>query len=207
MTESDRKIHIRQDRFLRSSEATEEENETLYPVSLGLTTAKGAGKDTVLETRDMDVELEDTEFFKLNSKHSGFYRTLYTPERLIKIGQAMNKGLVSVEDRIGVIADAAALAFSGYQKTSALLGLLAYVKDEQSPFVWRQIMSSLTAIQDAFKFEGEDLQNALKTFKRELVAPQANALGWDFSSRGEEASLVEHKVDMFHAAVDAGDET
>jgi aminopeptidase 2 len=204
VTESDRIIHVRQDRFLQSRDATDLENKTLYPVSLGLVTSTGAGKVIGLETREMDVELEDMNF-KLNSKHAGFYRTLYTPERLVKLGKSMNAGMLSVEDRIGVIADALALALSGYQKTSGLLGLLANLKDEKNPFVWKQINSSLTAIRDAFKFEDESLHQALIMFKRDLVAPQAKALGWDFNSKKEDMSMVKHKAEMFEAAGEAED--
>jgi aminopeptidase 2 len=154
----------------------------------------------------MEVELEDMDFFKLNSKHSGFYRTLYTPERLIKLGTAMNAGMVSVEGRIGVIADASALASSRYQKTSALLGLLAGLKDEKEPFVWKQINSTLTAIQEAFKFENGGLQKALLKFKKELVAPQAKTLGWDFDDGGD-ILITKHKAEMFEAAAEAGNPT
>ena len=205
-SKADRRIKIRQDRFLQSKDTTGNENETLYPVSLGLATAKGLGKDILLEKREMEVELEDMDFFKLNSRHSGFYRTLYTPERLTKLGTAMNAGMVSVEDRIGVIADASALASSGYQKTSALLGLLAGLKNEKEPFVWKQINSSLTSIQEAFKFENEGLQKALLKFKRELVAPQAKALGWNFDDSGD-ISITKHKGEIFEAAAEAGDPT
>lgn len=205
VAESNGKIRIRQDRFLQSRDATEAENKTVYLLSLGLTTTNGIGKDIVLETRVMELDLEDLDFFKLNHKHSGFYRTLYTPERLVKLGQSMSKGLLSVEDRIGLIADASALASSGYQKTSALLGLLSNLKNEESAFVWKQINSSLTEIREAFKFEDKSLLKALKDFKRDLVAPQAKTLGWDFSSQGEDVSLVKHKAEMFEAAADSGD--
>ena len=205
-SKSDQRIKIRQDRFLQSKDTTAYENKTLYPVSLGLVTATGLGKDIVLEDREVEVELEDMEFFKLNYRHSGFYRTLYTPERLIRLGTAMNRGMVSVEDRIGIIADASALALSGYQKTSAVLGLLVGLKDEKEPFVWKQINSCLTAIQESFKFEDEGLQKAMSRFKRELVAPQAKDLGWNFDN-DEDVSITKHKGEMFQAAAEAGDPT
>ena len=75
------------------------------------------------------------DFVKLNYKHSGFYLTIYTPERLIKLRKSMNAGLLSVEDRIGLIANASTLASSRSQKTSALLRLLAGLKDEKDAYV------------------------------------------------------------------------
>ena len=204
VTELDGRIRVRQDRFLQSKDLTEKDNETIYPVSLGLITSGGNEKDILLDTREMDIPLKEMDFFKLNASHSGFYRTLYTPERLMKFGKDMQAGLLSVEDRIGLIADASALASSGHQKTSAVLGLLAELKDEKDPFVWRQIISCLNSIKEVFKFESEDLLDGLRTFTRDLVAPRARSLGWDFSS-DEVMSMAKHKAQMFEMAGEAGD--
>ena len=204
--EAERKILVRQDRFLKSMDLSPEENETIYPVSLGLIIGTNVADqhDVVLNSRQMEVPLKDMKFFKLNSKHAGFFRTLYTPKRLLKIGEAMNAGLLSVEDRIGVIADASALASSGYQKTSALLGMLANLKEEKDPFVWKQIKSCLASIEEAFKFEHESIKSGLTKFKRELIGPQARALGWDFQDT-DDMSIAKHKAAMFEAAGEAGE--
>ena len=95
---------VRRDRFLQSKDLTNEENETVYPVSLGLITSTGC-KGILLDTRETEIFLNDVGLFKLNSGQSGFYRTLYQPERVKKLGEAMRTGLLSVEDRIRVIAE------------------------------------------------------------------------------------------------------
>jgi len=199
--EAENKILVRQDRFLNSRDASTEENETIYPVSLGLVTGTKASEehDILLDSREMHVQLKDMTFFKINSIHAGFFRTLYTPQRLLKLGEAMHVGLLSVEDRIGVIADASALASSGYQNTSALLGMLANLRDEDNPFVWMQINSSLRSIRIAFKFQEESIRSGLKRFTRLLVGPQATALGWDFNG-DDDISMAEYKAEMFQAA-------
>jgi aminopeptidase 2 len=100
----ERKINVRQDRLLQSNDLTEEENATIYPVSLDIIT-KGKGKDILLDKRETEIFLDDMDFFKLNAGHSGFFRTLYQPDRLRNLGEAMKTGLLSVEDRIGLIAE------------------------------------------------------------------------------------------------------
>ena len=80
--------------------------------------------------REANFPVKDMNFFKLNADHSGIYRTSYSPERLNKLGEAAKQGLMSVEDRAGMIADAGALSAAGYQKTSGLLSLLDGFKSE-----------------------------------------------------------------------------
>jgi len=204
--EDEGKILIRQDRFLKHLDLSPEENQTVYPVSLGLITGTidAIKHDLVLNSRQMEVQLKEMTFFKLNSGHSGFFRTLYRPERLLKIGKAMNAGRVSVEDRIGVIADVAALSSSGHQRTSSLLAMIANLKGENDLFVWKQIRSCLTSVEEVFRFEHGDITSGLIKLKRELIGPHAKALGWEFQET-DDFSMAKHKAEMFQAAGEAGD--
>jgi len=137
--EPGRKIRIRQNRFLTTGDVTPAEDETNYWILLGLKTLNKDGKavvDTQLTTleRETDVEIpeESGGFFKLNAGHSGIYRVAYTPERLKKLGEVARTkpGLLTVEDRAGLVADAGALCPSGYLKTTGLLNLVSEWKDE-----------------------------------------------------------------------------
>jgi len=205
VTESEDGIHVQQNRFLQTGYATSEEDKTIYPVLLTLSTGKGAHENILFNQRRMSIALQDLGFFKLNINHSGIYRTLYTPERLLRLGEAMKLNLLDVEDRIGLISDAAALATSGYQKTSALLGLLANLKGESNSIVWEEIISRLAAVQCAWLFQPRETQSALKHFIRDLVSPKARALGWKFNAK-DEILLQQHRSTMFRAAGLAGDE-
>jgi len=184
----------------------EDEDTTIFPIMLGLRTKDGIQENIVFNSRSMDIALDTTEFFKLNANHCGFYRTLYTPERLRKLGQAMKSGLLSVEDRVGLLADCGALAMSGHQKTSALLNLLANMGEENNGIVWSQMLARLDAVEDAWKFEKEEVKLALQALKRKLVVPKALELGWEFH-RGEDSILSQHKAGMFAKAGLAGDPT
>lgn len=206
VTETESGIHIQQNRFLQTADATNEEDNTLYPIFLALRTKEGVRNDLRFETRTTDVPLVDKDFFKLNADSCGFYRTLYTPERHKKLSQAMKSGLLLVEDRIGLIADAGALASSGYQKTSSLLEYLANLGDESDSLVWNQILSRLDTLEDAWKFENERTKNALKALKRQVVVPPTKKLGWTIED-GEDPLLTEQKASMFQSAGLAGDLT
>jgi aminopeptidase 2 len=176
-------IHLKQNRFLRTGDAKPEEDKVLYPVVLGLRSKTGIDEETVFDTREKDMKVPDIDFFKLNANHTGLFRTSYTPERLEKLGAAAKQGLLSVEDRAGMIADAGALATSGYQKTSGVLSLLKGFDSESDFVVWNELLTRLGAVQSAWIFQDKSIRDALEAFQRDLVGPKARKLGWEFSDK------------------------
>lgn len=148
-------INVKQNRFLRTGDVRPEEDQTLYPVFLGLRTKQGINEDLTLRKREGTFKVPNLDFFKLNADHSGIYRTSYTPERLKKLGEAAKEGLLPVEDRAGMIADAGALAASGYQKTSGILSLLKGFSDETEFVVWDEILTRISTLRATWVFEDE----------------------------------------------------
>ncbi|KAF2178505.1 hypothetical protein K469DRAFT_695310 [Zopfia rhizophila CBS 207.26] len=173
-------IHVKQNRFLRTADVKPEEDQTLFPVFLGLRTSEGVDEELALLSREADFKIKDMDFFKLNADHSGLYRTSYSPERLRKLGVAAKNGLLTVEDRAGMIADAGALAASGYQKTSGILSLLDSFKSEPAFVVWQEITSRISVLRSAWMFEEEAVRGALKQFQLDLTKDKAHELGWKF---------------------------
>lgn len=198
-------IHVKQNRFLRTGDVKPEEDKTLYPVFLGLRTKGGVDESLTLSTREHDFTVASTDFFKLNADHSGTYRTSYTPARLAKLGEAAKQGLLSVEDRAGMIADAGALASSGYQKTSGILSLLKSFSSETEFVVWDELLTRIASIRAAWVFEDAKTREALKTFQRELVGPKAHEKGWTFTEN-EDHIQAQFKALLFGSAGLSGDE-
>jgi aminopeptidase 2 len=148
VTEKNDKITIRQNRFLTTGDVKPHEDETLYWILLGLKTIDKNGKPIIDENlttsqRETTITLpkESNGFFKLNAGHSGIYRVAYSPERLEKLGKAasLHPGVLSVEDRAGLVADTGALCASGYAKTTGLLNLVSGWKDEDE-FVYGPVV-------------------------------------------------------------------
>ncbi|EPQ62748.1 Bgt-2285 [Blumeria graminis f. sp. tritici] len=178
--EAEKSVHLKQNRFLRTADVMPNEDEILYPVFLGMRTKNGIDESLVLSTREEEFKLPDLDFFKLNADHSGIYRTSYSPARLEKLGAAAMSGLLSVEDRAGMIADAGALAASGYGKTSGVLKLLKGFNSEKEFVVWNEILSRLGTIQATWIFEDQDVRSGLEAFQRELISEKAHQAGWEF---------------------------
>jgi aminopeptidase N len=126
-------ISVRQNRFLSTGDAKPEEDETTWWIPLGIKSGqKLATVDTRALTQKSDTVggIGEDAFYKINKDLSGFYRTNYPPARLAKLGQSLD--LLSTDDKIGLLGDAAALAVSGEGTTPALLALLEGFKGEQN---------------------------------------------------------------------------
>ena len=202
---ADKSIHLEQHRLLRTADVKPEEDNVIYPVFLGLRTKDGVDESLVLTEREDNFKLKDLDFFKLNADHSGIYRTSYTPERLEKLGKAARDGLLTVEDRTGMIADAAALAASGYQKTSGVLNLLKGFGKENEFVVWNEIISRLGAIQGTWVFEDQNIKDSLEKFQRALVSELAHKKGWEFKDTDDHIDQ-QFKGMLFSSAGMSGDE-
>lgn len=203
--EKDSSILVKQNRFLRTGDTKPEEDQVLYPVFLGLRTKDGIDESLTLTKREDVFKVKDLDFFKLNANHTSIYRTSYTPERLTKLGQSAKEGLLTVEDRAGMIADAGALAVSGYQKTSGVLNLLKGFDTEESFVVWSEIIARVATVQSAWVFEDAAVKDGLEAFVKELVSERAHKIGWTFSDKDGHVEQ-QFKAMLFGAAGMAGDQ-
>lgn len=119
-------IGVKQSRFLSGGNVKPEEDETTWWIPLGL---KAGAESTDVTHASLEAKQEtlkglgsDVDFYKVNADQTGFYRTNLPPARLAKLGSQLDK--LSVQDKIGLIGDAAALAVSGEATTAGVLSFL-----------------------------------------------------------------------------------
>ncbi|EYE95879.1 M1 family metallopeptidase [Aspergillus ruber CBS 135680] len=180
VAEEQGRVSVRQNRFLSTGDVKPEEDESTWWIPLGI---KSDLNTTDVDSRALNSKVDTIKgisqdsFYKINRDLSGFYRTNYPADRLAKLGKS--RDLLSTEDKIGLIGDAAALAVSGEGTTSALLALLDGFKREKNYLVWSQISSSLSNLRSIFS-QNEDAASLLKKFTLEVTAPAAEKIGWDF---------------------------
>ena len=131
MAEEPGQIGVRQSRFLSTGDVKPDEDETVWWIPLGLKTdAQSTTVDSNAVTKKEEtIRKVDEKFYKLNADQMGFYRTNYPPERLAKLGAS--KDMLTIEDKIGLVGDAAELAIAGYATTASLLTFLENFKDEK----------------------------------------------------------------------------
>ncbi|KAL8682743.1 MAG: hypothetical protein Q9186_001254 [Xanthomendoza sp. 1 TL-2023] len=174
-------IGVRQSRFLLTGDVKAGEDDTLWWIPLGLkSTEKAAGAATeALTTKESTIRDVDESFYKLNTDQTGFYRTNYPPARLAKLGAQSDK--LSTEDRIGLVADAAALAISGDGTTAGVFTFVSELSQEKDYAVWSQMMASLSNIRSVFA-ENDNVADGLKQFTLKLVAQATRNVGWEFKA-------------------------
>lgn len=183
VTEKPGELHVKQARFLSTGDVKSEEDTTTWWVPLMLTeksiAAANAVEVSALTTKEATLKNIDTTHYKLNDGQNGFYRVNYPAERLAKLGE-IRKSL-SVSDRVGVIADAAAMALSGLGSTTGLLSFLAELKDEESYLVWAEVIEQLGKLRSVFSEASPEIKENLKKFTLQLVSPAVTKIGWEFA--------------------------
>lgn len=173
-------ISVRQSRFLSAGEVKPEEDTTTWWIPLGLKTgpqATDAKREPLLTKEDTYRDI-DTSFYKLNTNQTGFYRTNLPPARLIQLSKNLDK--LSVQDKIGLVGDAAALAVSGEGTTPAVLSFMEGFASETNYLVWSEVITSLGKIRSVFSAD-EQVSNGLRNFAAKLVTPATDKIGWEFA--------------------------
>lgn len=202
--ESGSNLTITQHRFLATADVKPEEDETLYPVFLGIKTSEGIDESAVLDKRSTDIKLSiSDDFYKINGDLAGIYRTAYLPERWTKLGEAGVAGKLSVEDRVGLVADAGSLASSGFINSTDLLNLVKAWSGESNYVVWESALGSIAKIKAAMIFEDESINAALNLFIIDLISAKLKEVGWKFSDSDSFADQ-QLKSLLFGSAAAAG---
>ncbi|KAH7356774.1 peptidase family M1-domain-containing protein [Rhexocercosporidium sp. MPI-PUGE-AT-0058] len=165
--EADSNITLTQSPFLVSR--AESARMTVYPVFLEILTSQGVIRER-LDAEPKVIKLP-LHMYKINPRQMGFYRMAYPRARLQKLGEEVCKGILSVEDRIGLIADIAALALAGHRnlRTSDLLSMLQNFEDETNFFVWKVIIATLREISKRLLFEDQTIRTAFMHFHKHMV--------------------------------------
>jgi aminopeptidase N len=171
---------VRQSRFLSAGDVKPEEDETTWWIPMGLKTgpqATEAKREPFTAKEDTYRDI-DTDFYKVNSNQTGFYRTNLPPQRLVSLSSALDK--LSVEDKIGLIGDAAALAVSGDGTTAGVLAFLEGFSTEDNYLVWSEVLSSLGKIRSVFA-DDKEISEGLRKYTLKLVTAATDKVGWEFA--------------------------
>ncbi|KAJ5238695.1 hypothetical protein N7468_003314 [Penicillium chermesinum] len=206
LAEEPGQVTVQQSRFLSTGDAKPDEDETIWWIPLGIKSGQQlATLDTRALTKKSDTlgTIGEDTFYKVNKDLAGFYRTNYPPARLERLGQSLE--LLSTEDKIGLLGDAAALAVSGEGTTPALLALLEGFKDEGNYLVWSQVSSSLANLRSVFS-QNEQVAAGLKKFTKDLASPAAERAGWEFQPDEDYLAIQLRKL-LISMAGNAGHES
>lgn len=201
-------ILIRQNLFLSTGDLREDEDTLLWPVPLSVATADDPiPRNIMLDTKEMVIKVDTTKWYKFNMGQTGFFRVAYSPKTLDLLGQALARGVASLDaaNKIGLLTDAAALVASGHTPTSSFLTLLKYFEDEQDYMVWTEISYRLQELFSVWLEEPAYIMNGLKEVQRRLFTKIVKRVGWDSSSEGEDPAIMDLRALAIRFAGRAGD--
>lgn len=163
---------LQQERFYLNP-AADKKTET-WPIPLETTVPISTETLSKAEQKFGDIANDSLLF---NHERSGFYRTTYDSDHLVKLASQVAVGKLSELDRLGLLADAFETAKAGYSSTVDALKLLEAYRDEDSLVVWDIMAGNLGSLKLVMNDDG--LRENMKPFIRELVAKQLHRLGWD----------------------------
>lgn len=202
-------VEVTQNRFLATGDVKPNEDETIYPIYLGVRKSDGSvDHSQVLDQRTGKVEVGSADqFYKLNADQNGIFRVKYPDSTLAKLAAEGSRGAnskLSVEDRIGLLSDLRALCGSHVPVTQ-LLTVAEQWKSDSEPNVLTAILDSLAFVASKIRFESKDIRDEFKAFRRQIVVPLADKLGTSFVA-GEDMRLTALRTQAIRAAIAVEDQ-
>ena len=119
---------------------------------------------------------------KVNLGDVGYYRVEYGPISRALLQNSLT--LMTVEDRLNLIADDWALVQAGRAEPSSYLALIEAIGIDDHRAVWDQVISSLTRLNRLALDRPE--RPALQAYAREKLRPLFDRLGWNGSGSGDD---------------------
>lgn len=137
--------------------------------------AGGAVENAVVSgTKPTTITVPGCGLLVVNAGQSAYFRTLYTPDHFNALRTAFKS--LSLEDQVGVLADASALANGGYLPVASYLALVSSLAVDAPPLTWTLAVSQLEAIDT--RLSGAPEQAAFRNRGRDLLRPVFASLGW-----------------------------
>lgn len=196
VSEMDDRITFEQHRFLFTGDLKPEEDQTIWPIFLNTRTTQGT-TSSILQNRtgefSLDTKNDENDFYILNANRTSLYRVLYPVERLEKLAQACHNGLLTLQDRAGLISDAFAFAQAGQYKTSTVFDLIKSM-NEKDYLPWTELADQFQNLQQAW-IDNKGVSSALKSLYVRITAPISHHLGWNFTADDD------HETQLFKALI------
>ena len=157
----------------------------LWQVPLTIGVVGGGQASAVVRGPDAtDIAVPGCGTLVLNRGKAAYARTRYDDGGHAAI--VRDYARLSVEDRIGTLADDFALARSGDQDLSRYLAVMARVSPDADPLEWSAVAGQLARL--TFYYQGTPLEDTLRARQVAILAPVFARVG--FNARAGESPLV-----------------
>ena len=139
-----------------------------------------SGKEELLDIKGKTLEVENAEgggWVKGNLHQTAFFRICYDDALLALLGPAIRELRLSPSDRLGVQADAFALARAGKMRTDRALALAMEYEEEEDFTVWADLLGSLADVMSTWAKEAE--YEGLQQMMVKLLQKIMKKVGWE----------------------------
>ena len=182
------KLHLKQDQFFLA----EESNDNTWPIPL---TVRRKSKTESLLFEMKDLQIDATDFLKLNIDETGFYRVLYDEELFKNILSNLKE--LSPLDRWGIINDFYAILISGRIVLGKYLDDISTFYNESKPLVVEEISNQLSRLYLLLPDH-----SILTEFSKKFLKKQLERLGEKKTDEPENDAILRGKISRELSIVD-----
>lgn len=196
-SQSGQKFKIHQERFFSSRISGKKVNEnTLWQIPLKYESNNGIQKELLTKKSSL---LLGTSIGKVNVGENTLARVRYDSRTLARLADEVEKGSLSVHDRLGLIRDMFALAEGGYISTILALEFALKYKNETEYIVWAEIASGVDRV--AHILGDELFIDIYYRYAISLFGPLAKLMGWEKKDYEDNSHTFLRNLALSHAAL------
>ncbi|KAL7069747.1 hypothetical protein ACQ4LE_011147 [Meloidogyne hapla] len=179
-----RELILKQRRFLIDGSIDENKQIWQIPVSVTIRSdpSKPAAKFLLTKEEDKFVieGVKPSEWIKVNSSFSSFFRVFYPDEMLKKLLQGIQDKELDVIDRFQIADDLFAVICAGLLPISQFLDFFSASGKEDDLIVWQSIAICLSKISQLIaNLDDAELKDKFNRFVCKVIEPVAERYGWE----------------------------
>lgn len=184
-------LKLCQQRYLSAGDVKEEDDQCLWWIPLRMALFDGSRqqpsiRNDIQSKKEASIEIDPrVTFFKFNFGTTGFFRVSYPEQDFKHLSSAISRGILSAEDRIGLLNDAFSLAYSGNHSLTVPLSLLESFRDESDYLVWSEISTHLSLLHSIWWEQPIEIRNKISSLIRHLCQKPLKVLGFEPAEEGE----------------------
>ena len=180
---SGKNLVLSQKRYYSSiTQAKKSKDKTIWPIPLSIVTEKGEVQLPLMNKKLLKLPLPKEGWFKFNAHEGSVYRTHYDKAAIEMLQAPLAAGILSPEDRLGLIRDAFSFAESGNASTVTVLEMARLYTGESEYVVWIEILSGFRYI--ANLLFGTKSYEPFRAYARGILADAVSRVGWE-AEKGE----------------------
>jgi len=198
--DNEKTLELRQARFFSSPISKKKtEDRTKWKIPFQIVTSKGSKRNILMKDRRLQINKTNDAWIKINSGETSFFRTDYPESLWRNFQKPIRKNELSVENRLGIIRDAFALAESGNSSTVEALSLSRNYIGETEYVVWSELSDGINRVYSLVV--NEKCAKKYKKFAVKLFRSITKRVGWRKKSGESHSTSLLRNLAIYHSGI------